>query len=96
MTDEELKALVGSLAVAQKETDKQFKELGVQIGGLGNKFGSFTEGMAYPSLQKLLRERFRMDVIAANVSARIDGECLELDVMASAILILALRVAKIY
>ena len=36
-------------------TDKQLKELGVQIGGLGKKFGSFTEGMAYPSLQAGLR-----------------------------------------
>jgi hypothetical protein len=28
MTDEELKQLVASLAIAQKETDKQFKDLG--------------------------------------------------------------------
>ena len=50
MTDEELKELVASLAVAQRETDrqlketdrqlrKQLKELGKQIGGLGEKFG---------------------------------------------------------
>ena len=46
--DEELKELVASLAVAQRETDrqlketdrqlrKQLKELGKQIGGLGEK-----------------------------------------------------------
>ena len=46
MTDEELKELVASLAVAQRETDRQLKELGKQIGGLGEKFGG--EGMALP------------------------------------------------
>jgi hypothetical protein len=43
---------------------KTIKELGKQISGLGNKFGSFTEGMAFPSIEKLLREKFKMDVIA--------------------------------
>ncbi|TRU06726.1 MAG: DUF3782 domain-containing protein, partial [Microcystis aeruginosa Ma_AC_P_19900807_S300] len=33
-------------AQQQKKTDKQLKELGQQIGGLGAKFGSFTEGLA--------------------------------------------------
>ena len=46
-----------------KDTDNQLKESGKQIGGLGDKFGSFTEGMAFPSLEKMLRERFGMDVI---------------------------------
>jgi hypothetical protein len=45
MTDDELKALVASLAVESKKTDRQLKELGKQIGGLGEKFGSFTEGL---------------------------------------------------
>ena len=69
MTDEELKELVASLAVAQRETDrqlketdrqlrKQLKELGKQIGGLGEKFGGFTEGMALPSMTKILTENF--------------------------------------
>ena len=53
MTDAELKELVASLAIAQRENDrqlketdrqlhKQLKELGRQIGGLGEKFGGFT------------------------------------------------------
>ena len=67
MTDAELKELVASLAVAQRETDwqlketdrqlrKQLKELGKQIGGLRDKFRSFTEGMALPSMTKILTE----------------------------------------
>jgi hypothetical protein len=113
MTDEELKQLVASLAIAQqetslqiketdkqikemaketslqiketdrqfkemaKETDRQFKEtrkqlkeLGTQIGGLGKKFGSFTEGLALPSMTKILRERFKMEVINPSVRVR--------------------------
>lgn len=95
MTDEELKELVASLAVAQKETDKQLqktdrhidkmtktiKELGKQLGGLGNKFGSFTEGMAFPSMEKLLRKKFKMDVVASNIKARRNGKKMELDVL---------------
>jgi hypothetical protein len=102
MTDEELKELVASLTVSQKETDKKLqklgeinaetsrqvnkmsksiKELGKQIGGLGNKFGSFTEGMAFPAMEKLLREKFKMDVIAPNIRVTKNGRKMELDVL---------------
>jgi len=96
MTDEELKALVASLAISQKETvaaqketdkqlketSKQLKELGKQIGGLGNKFGSFTEGMAFPSMKKILREHFGMSAIVTNLWSKHNGRSLELDVLA--------------
>ena len=36
-----------------KETNLQLKELGKQIGGLGSKFGSFTEGLALPSMEAI-------------------------------------------
>jgi len=121
MTDEELKTLVGSLAishkeliVAQKETDEQIKalresqqetdrqlketdrqlketdrqlrqqlkELNKQIGGLGNKFGSFTEGMAFPAMKKILQKRFGMNNIAPNFQVKKNGKTLEMDVFA--------------
>ena len=98
MTDEELKTLVASLAIAQqetaqqiketdkqqKETDKQLKELGKQIGGLGEKFGSFTEGLALPSMTKLLIERFGMEVISPSVRVKKQGENMEIDVLSYA------------
>jgi len=56
--------------------------LGKQIGGLNNKFGSFTEGMAFPSMKKILREHFGMTTIATNLQARKNGKSLELDVFA--------------
>ena len=98
MTDDELKQLVASLAIEQKETEKRFKEtskqieetgkqlneLGKQIGGLGKKFGSFTEGLALPSMTKILRERFKMEVISPSVRVSKNNIDAEIDVLAYA------------
>jgi hypothetical protein len=67
-----------------KETDKQLKELGKQIGGLGNKIGSFTEGMAFPSMQRILTEQFKMEFVGPRIRVRKNGETIELDVLAYA------------
>ncbi len=64
-----------------KETDRQIKELGRQIGGLGRKFGGFTEGMAYPSMKRLLRKRFHMETITPRVDISRNGKHMELDVL---------------
>ena len=67
---------------AQKKTDRQLKELGKQIGGLGSKFGSFTEGLALPSMEKILRQRFGMKVVSPSVRASENGKHMEIDVLA--------------
>jgi len=69
-------------AQQQKKTDKQLKELGQQIGGLGAKFGSFTEGLALPSMETILRQRFGMEVISPSVRVSKEGQHLEIDVLA--------------
>ena len=74
-TDRQLKEL-------GKQTDRQLKELGKQIGGLGAKFGSFTEGLALPSMEKILRQRFGMKVVSPSVRASEDGKHIEIDVLA--------------
>ena len=91
MTDAELKDLVASLVVAQKETDRQLKETdrrvnetNRQVGGLANKFGSFTEGLALPSMQQILRDQFRMEVVSPSVRVKKGGEELEIDVLSYA------------
>ncbi|NOQ34582.1 MAG: DUF3782 domain-containing protein [Methylococcaceae bacterium] len=95
MTDDELRELVASLAVSQRETDKQIKEnskevnkqlkeLGKQIGGLGKKFGSFTEGLALPSMQKILQDKFKMEIISPSVRIHKAGADIEIDVLAYA------------
>ncbi len=58
----------------EKEMDKQLKELGKQIGGLGSKFGSFTEGLALPSMETILRQRFGMEVVSPSVRASKEGQ----------------------
>ncbi|MBB1127116.1 DUF3782 domain-containing protein [Thiospirillum jenense] len=68
----------------QKETARQLKELGKQIGGLGEKFGSFTEGLALPSMERILRQQFQMEIISPSVRASKTGQHLEIDVLAYA------------
>ena len=67
-----------------KETDHQLKELGKQIGGLGAKFGSFTEGLALPSMETILQTRFGMEVVSPSVRVSKNGQHLEIDVLAYA------------
>jgi len=93
-TDRKLKELAQQNAQQSQETDrklkelaqqtrKDLKELAQQIGGLGNKFGSFTEGMAFPSMQKILTERFGVDAITTNYRIKHQNQVvLELDVFA--------------
>jgi predicted nuclease with TOPRIM domain len=76
--------LLKEVSQQQKETGKQIKELGKQIGGLGAKFGSFTEGLALPSMETILRQRFGMEVISPSVRASRGGQHLEIDVFAYA------------
>ena len=67
-----------------RNTDRQIKELGKQIGGLGEKFGSFTEGLALPSMERILRRRFRMEVVSPSVRVTKNGQHLEIDVLSYA------------
>ena len=85
-------------ALEFKETDRRLKELehivreqsrqiekqGQQIGGIGDKFGYFTEGMALPSMERILMERFKMTFIMPRVRIRKDGKTIEIDVLAYA------------
>ena len=84
-TDKQLKEtdlLLKEVSQQQKKTDKQLKELGQQIGGLGAKFGSFTEGLALPSMETILRQRFGMEVVSPSVRVSKEGQHLEIDVLA--------------
>ena len=77
-TDKQLKETGKQL----KETGKQIKELGKQIGGLGAKFGSFTEGLALPSMETILSQRFGMEIISPSVRVSKGGQHMEIDVLA--------------
>ena len=87
-TDRQIKETDRRLSKQILETDKQLskqiKELGKQIGGLGRKFGSFTEGLALPSMQRILQDKFNMEVISPSVRIHKDGKDIEIDVLAYA------------
>ncbi len=68
----------------QQKADRRQQALRQEIGGLANKFGDFTEGLALPSMEKLLTERFGMECIAPNIRKRRNGRSLQIDVMAYA------------
>jgi hypothetical protein len=79
------KKLSEELSKSRKEVDKALKELSKQIGGIANKFGSFTEGLALPSMTKILTEKFGMTTINPSVRVRDkNGNEQEIDVLAYA------------
>src|SRR5215510_10018510 len=65
-----------------EETGKQIKQVNKQLGELGNKFCSFAEGMALPSMEKILRDHFKMDVVTPRATSRLNERMIEIDVMA--------------
>ncbi len=67
------------LAASRKEVDKQIKQTQKQLGELGNKWGTFTEGMAIESIKKILKDEFNIPVISRNVQKRMNGESIEMD-----------------
>ena len=58
----------------QKENAKQLKETRRQIGGLGNKFGDYTEAMARPAIRRILEERFHAHLSGAGPMSRSTNE----------------------
>lgn len=93
MTTQNLQQMIADLAEVQRRNEEErrretaktgrfLREVGRHIGALGDRFGSFTEGMAFPSMRKLLEGRFHMNVVAPRVRARREGRSLEIDVLA--------------
>jgi hypothetical protein len=82
MTDRELTERLASLGEYQRETDRQLRELKIQLGRLGQKLGGFTEGFAFPSMSKILRRRFHMDAISPGTIVERNGRTFEVDVLA--------------
>ncbi|MCW5557217.1 MAG: DUF3782 domain-containing protein [Verrucomicrobiae bacterium] len=81
-TDRQIAATDRRIAESSAETDRQIQETNRQIGGLSNKFGSFTEGLAYRSCKRILREQFGMEQTAHEVEVeRADGQNQEYDML---------------
>ncbi len=79
---EKFEASERSTQAERKKTERVVRQTNQQLGELGNKLGSFAEGMALPSMEKILRRRFGMNVVLPRANSRINGESLEIDVLA--------------
>ena len=77
---DELRQIISELALSQKETDQIVKRTQKQLGELGNKLGSFAEGLAYPTVERIMREKFGMEGVNPIHIRRKDGE-LEVDAL---------------
>lgn len=82
MSWDDIKALFRETDRKFQETERMIKELGRQIGGLGDKFGYFAEGMALPSMERLLQKRFHMTNISARHRVRLGSREQEYEVLA--------------
>jgi len=65
-----------------KETSRMLREHGKHIGGLGKKFGDYTEGLAFPSIEKILRKKYQTDSFATNLKHTKKVEHIEIDALA--------------
>lgn len=65
-----------------QKTERELRKLAEQIGGLGNKFGGFTEGMAFPSMDRILRKEFGAQFTTPRAKMSKNGKTLQLDVLA--------------
>lgn len=73
--------VVEQLGKNVEKTDRQVARLGKQIGDIGNKFGRYTEGLFYPSLERILTKDFNLENIAYRYKARRNGDNMELDML---------------
>ena len=85
-TDRKFQETEKQIKEAQAQTDKQIKEVskqiaehGIQIGGISNKFGTFTEGLVYPSIEKELYEKFKVTHVSQR--ARNKTKKVEIDIL---------------
>jgi hypothetical protein len=66
---------------AQRRTEETLRRVSNQLGGLGNKFGSFTEGLAFASMHRILSRHFHADDISFRRIVRRNGQEQEFDMI---------------
>jgi hypothetical protein len=70
------------MAESRVDVDRRLKELGKQIGGLGNRLGEFVEGVVRPGLVRLFRERgIGVHRTLRDVSGDKNGVALQVDLL---------------
>ncbi|MDX1909077.1 MAG: DUF3782 domain-containing protein [Bacteroidia bacterium] len=65
-----------------QETERQLKLVGRQVGSLSQSLGFFAEGLAFPSIERIMMQRFGATTVSQNVKIRTPhGTTIELDVL---------------
>jgi hypothetical protein len=82
MTDQAHEEFFAERALHLAETDRFLQENARMLKRLGEKFGGFTEGMAYPSMQSVLFDKLGMNAIGVRNCAYRGDRTLEIDVLA--------------
>jgi hypothetical protein len=79
---DEIWAILREVASEQKALQREVKEVNKNIGRLTNRLGEFVEEAVRPSAVRLFRERgIDIHEVQQNVSAKRDGEALEIDLL---------------
>ena len=73
---------IAQSAKSKLEMDKTIKNLSKQIGDIGNRFGTYTEGLAHSSVDIILEKEFGITDTAQNVKKKInESQWIEIDVL---------------
>lgn len=78
---DDIRQILREIAQSQRETDLITQHNAKLIGDLGNKFGSFTEDMVFPAMEKVLRERFGMTTVTTRYKTKRGSDTIEMDVL---------------
>ncbi len=78
---DEIRAILKEIAEKQRNNEQEISRVAKIVGEIGNKFGSFTEGMAFPSMDKVLRKQFGMKTVTTNYTTEAGSDTLEIDVL---------------
>ncbi len=71
-----------TLAAESAKTEKQIRQTNKQLGDFGNRWGEYTEAMAQASLEKILKQKFGLNVLSKNVKTARNGDSFEVDFLA--------------
>ncbi|RYF50561.1 MAG: DUF3782 domain-containing protein [Cytophagaceae bacterium] len=81
---DDIRVILKEIAEQQRNNEREISRVTKIVGDIGNKFGSFTEGMAFPSMEKVLRKQFGMTTITTNYKTEYGPDTLEIDVLGMA------------
>ena len=81
LTEETLCRVTAQQAEERAKTEATLRQVTRQLGGLGNKFGSFTEGLAFASMRRVLRRRFHADEVSNRRLVHRNGHSQEFDMV---------------